>query len=102
MTRDFTFEAGKVSNAEARASRRMSEIDALSPDLRKVVHDYGYMIVRNFLNCGVRKPSHIRHLVETVLNEFSPTRGSYSRQGRRTPAEADKRAAALDEPNIEG
>ena len=36
------------------------------------------------MDVGVEKPKHIRHVVETVLNEFSPTRGSFSAQGIRT------------------
>lgn len=63
---------------------RMRKIDALPPEIRALVHAYGYSVVNNFMACGVTKPKHIRHLVETVLDEFSPTRGSYSRQGIRT------------------
>lgn len=63
---------------------RMAAIDKLAPDLRALVHEYGYSVVDAFLTVGVRKPGQIQHLVETVLNEFSPTRGSYSQQGKRT------------------
>jgi len=63
---------------------RMTAIDRLSPDLRKLVHDYGYTVVRAFLDCGVHKPNQLKHLVETVLDEFSPTRGSRAAQGPRS------------------
>lgn len=62
---------------------RMDAVDGLPVELRSLVHEYGYSVVRAFMDIGVRKPKHIRHLVETVLNEFSPTRGSYSIQGLR-------------------
>lgn len=64
--------------------QRMTRIDDMPPDLRALVHEYGFYIVDNFMQCGVTRPRQIRHLVEAVLDEFSPTRGSYSRQGIRT------------------
>jgi hypothetical protein len=67
-----------------RRAKRMAHIDQMTPEMRELTNDYGYNIVRSFLNCGVTKPRHIRHLVETVLDEFSPTRGSFSAQGVRT------------------
>jgi hypothetical protein len=66
----------------------MNAIDNLSPELRSLVHSYGYAVVHMLLGLGVTKPRHIRHVVETILDEFSPTRGSYSQQGIRT--EVDK------------
>mgnify|MGYP007100071970 CR=1 FL=1 len=60
---------------------RMSKIDELPQGVRALVHEYGYNVVNAFLNIGVTKPNHIKHLVETVLDEFSPTRGSFSNQG---------------------
>lgn len=62
---------------------RMAQIDKLSPDMRSLVHDYGWTVVDAFIRNGVTKPNALRHLVETVLNEFSPTRGSSSSQGAR-------------------
>lgn len=61
--------------------KRMEAIDRLSPEQRALVHEYGYAVVNNFMAHGIVKPKAIRHLVETVLNEFSPTRGSFSQQG---------------------
>lgn len=75
--------------------QRMRQIDNLSPALRVLVHDYGWNCVRAFLDCGVERPNRIRHLVETVLNEFSPTRGAYSNQGIRNRLKISARTAAL-------
>ena len=69
---------------QRRIRDRMERIDNLPPEIRKCVHDYGWHVVKSFMDLGVRKPRHIRHLVETVLDEFSPTRGSPSAQGRRS------------------
>lgn len=59
----------------------MRKIDNLSPELRELVHSYGFTVVKSFMDVGVSKPKHIRHLVETVLDNFSPTRGTFSNQG---------------------
>jgi len=79
-----------VAEVERRRVARMEAIDALPPDIRGLVHDYGYPTVKTCMDLGVTKAKHIRHLVETVLNEFSPTRGSFSIQGRRTQLDGDK------------
>lgn len=81
-----------VADVQRRRSARMEAIDALSPDIRSLVHDYGYPTVKTCMDLGVTKAKHIRHLVETVLNEFSPTRGAFSIQGRRTQLDGDKGA----------
>lgn len=69
-----------------RRAARMSRIDSMSPGLRHLVNEYGFHVVDSFLQCGVTKVRHIRHLVEVVLDEFSPTRGSRSSQGSREAA----------------
>lgn len=68
---------------DRKRANRFREIDSLSPALRELVHEYGWNIVKSFLTLGVREPRHIRHLVETVLDDFSPTRGAFSIQGVR-------------------
>lgn len=68
--------------AEKRRNR-FDNIDSMSPELRSLVNDYGFNVVKSFIDLGIEKPRHIKHLVENVLNEFSPTRGSYSHQGLR-------------------
>jgi len=72
------------SMVERKRRNRMARIDAMSPELRALVHEYGLNIVDVFLSYGVKKPARIRHAVETILDEFSPTRGSFSIQGIRT------------------
>ncbi len=64
--------------------RRMERIDGMAPEMRALVHAYGNTVVETCQQLGVTKPAQIRHLVETILDEFSPTRGSFSRQGKRT------------------
>lgn len=70
-------------NVDRRRVNRMAAIDALSPEQRALVHEYGFNVVKALMDLGVRKPSAIRHVVETVLDEFSPTRGTGSSQGTR-------------------
>jgi len=62
----------------------MRMVDGLPPEIRELVHQYGLTTVKAFLDLKIREPRHIRHLIETVLNEFSPTRGAFSRQGPTT------------------
>lgn len=66
---------------QERRIARMEYIDDLPAGIRALVHEYGYTVVDQFLALGVTNPRHIKHLVETVLDEFSPTRGSGSFQG---------------------
>lgn len=62
---------------------RMERIDAMPADLRELVHKCGLRVVDTCMALGVKKPRHITHLVEAVLDEFSPTRGTHSSQGAR-------------------
>ena len=68
---------------DRRRKARMEMIDGMPPEVRALVHEYGLNVVYAFLQCGVTKPKQIRHLAETVLDEFSPTRGCSSSQGVR-------------------
>jgi len=68
---------------DVKRAARMASVDALAPCLRDLVHEYGLHVVQAFLECGVKKPNHIRHLVEVVLNSLSTTRGSHAAQGLR-------------------
>ena len=61
----------------------MNRIDSLPPEIRACIHDYGLAVVNSLMQIGVTKPNHIRNVVETILDEFSPTRGTHSGQGRR-------------------
>lgn len=76
---------GKPEVSQARRIKRLDWVDSQPAEIRKLVHDYGFNVVWSMMSIGVVKPKHIRHIVETVLNEFSPTRGSFSRQGVTTP-----------------
>lgn len=68
---------------DIKRTNRMASIDKLPPDIRSLIHEYGYNVVKSIYDVGVVKPKQIRHIVETVLNEFSPTRGTFSKQGIR-------------------
>ena len=68
---------------DERRRQRMARIDQMPYEVRTLVHEYGLNTVNSFLDCGVRDPRRIRHLVEVVLDEFSPTRGARSSQGLR-------------------
>lgn len=39
--------------------------DSMSPALRACVHEFGFTIVHAFVECGMRDPGKIRHLVHT-------------------------------------
>lgn len=69
---------------DRKRSNRMQRYDNLPKEVRELCQEYGFAVVDAFLSLGVSNPKHIRHLVELVLDEFSPTRGSKSQQGIRT------------------
>ncbi len=79
-------EASVLSRTSVQDKRiaRMNRVDEFDPVTRSLIHEYGLNTITQFVNAGVTKPNVIRHLVETVLDEFSPTRGSYSAQGIRS------------------
>jgi hypothetical protein len=79
MENDVMFQA----KVQLKRARRMSIVDRMSPEMKALVHEYGLHVVWNFVQCGVTKPNQIKHLVECVLDEFSPTRGAASNQGTR-------------------
>lgn len=69
---------------DVRRQARMARIDAMPSDVRECVHLYGLCVVDTLRDMGITKARHIKHIVETILNEFSPTRGSGSAQGTRS------------------
>jgi hypothetical protein len=75
---------------DVKRAKRMASIDDYDPAIRALIHDYGYTVVKSIYDLGVTKPHQIKHIVETVLNEFSPTRGAYSVQGKRTGIPHDR------------
>jgi len=54
--------------AVLRIQKRMQHVDSMSPELRRLVHDYGFDMVKQFLQCGVTKPRQIEHLIHVVRN----------------------------------
>lgn len=79
-------EASFQNMVDARRAKRMYAIDNMPKELRELVHEYGLSTVKTFMDLGIMKPKQIKHAVETVLDEFSPSRGTYSKQGKRTEA----------------
>lgn len=69
--------------ASQRRASRMEKVDQFDPAIRALIHEYGLATVQALMDCGVTKPKQIKHIVETILDEFSPTRGTYSGQGHR-------------------
>lgn len=80
------------SVVQSRRMARMDKIDAMSAEMRALVNEYGFRVVDTHIRLGITKPRHIRHLVETVLDEFSPSRGSPSAQGRRERFDLDTKS----------
>lgn len=67
-----------------RRIKRMSRVDAMPPDIRALVHEWGLSITQAFLECGVTNPRHIRHIINMVLNETrAPLGRPNSYQGER-------------------
>lgn len=69
--------------ARVRSEVRMQQIDSLPADIKALVHEYGWNLVKAYRDVGVLKARHIKHLIETTMNELSAVRGSYSKQGLR-------------------
>lgn len=63
--------------------KRFEQIDSYPPEIRALINEYSLNVVRACLDLGIKKPQQIKHLVQTVLDEFSPTRGSFAIQGIR-------------------
>lgn len=73
---------------------RMDRIDALPPEVRQVVHEYGVTVVNALMQCGVSKPKHMRHIISVVISELSPLVGSWAAQGPRGPYDVKFKAPA--------
>lgn len=69
---------------QVKRQSRMGRVDSMSPEMRELTNAYGLRVVDACMTLGVTKAPQIKHLVETILDEFSPTRGSHSKQGIRT------------------
>jgi hypothetical protein len=49
-----------------RKEHAIAETDAMAPELRQCVHEYGLPIVSACVKYGVRKPAHIHELVKEI------------------------------------
>jgi hypothetical protein len=47
---------------------RMNEIDRLPPDIRALVHEFNWTMIKSFLDAGVRDARRIRHLIRNVMD----------------------------------
>jgi hypothetical protein len=60
-----TIQHGDLGTAN-RLDRSLAMTDALSPELRACVHEFGLPIVRACIDAGVKTPNKIRHLVHEI------------------------------------
>jgi hypothetical protein len=59
-------EAGEIFELPQRSIRALEETDAMSPELRECVHEFGYAIVRALISHGIKEPRAIRQLVHEI------------------------------------
>lgn len=69
---------GYNSALATRAAKRMQRVDAMPPEYRSLVHEFGLEIVHEFLAHGVKKPSSIKHLIETVRGTYADGRPRFA------------------------
>lgn len=62
-----------AENHQERRIRRMQSVDEISVEFKPIVHDWGLIVFEALWQCGVRKPNHMSHIIQTIINE---TRGS--------------------------
>lgn len=55
-----------MRECQDRRQKRMARVDAMKPDVRACVHDFGLTIVDACLAHGVTTGRGIRHIVQTV------------------------------------
>ena len=90
-------EEERATFLDRKRKNRMAVIDSMPADLRALVNEYGLSVVQTCMDLGIQKPRHIRHRVQQILDELSPTRGAYSSQGIRSPIAHRPPIAALNE-----
>lgn len=63
---------GRMNNEEVkpRVERRMAIIDAQSPPIRAMVHEYGWGVIKAFLDAGAKEPNLIKHCIYLVRKEL--------------------------------
>jgi hypothetical protein len=52
-----------------RRATRMARVDAMPPEIRACVHEYGLTIVDAMMDLKIKKAKHIRHLVDVIQRE---------------------------------
>jgi hypothetical protein len=55
-----------VNPAAQSLGNRPDDVDSLPAPLRELAHEFGWSVVRAFLDHGVRSPAAIRHLIHTA------------------------------------
>lgn len=59
------------------AEKKMAAVDSMSPEMRKVVHEYGDVLVKQFIQQGVTQPQRIRHLIDFVRGYYADGRSAW-------------------------
>lgn len=54
---------------QQRAEKRMARIDTLPADIRELIHEYGWDGVKELLDLGVKRASHMRHIIKAIRGE---------------------------------
>lgn len=49
-----------------KVERRMARIDSLAPEVREIVHEYGWNLVDTFIQHGVTKAKSMKALINSV------------------------------------
>jgi len=78
-----------------RAQKRMSRVDAMPADLRRVVYEYNLEIVQCFFDHGVKNAASIKYLIDTVL--ANPINGQNRFKLNQKPNSKSNPAAEEDE-----
>lgn len=58
-----------LSEIKRRAEDRFRVIDNLSPEVRAIVHEYGWAAVKCLMDLGVTTPLRLRHAIKTIRGE---------------------------------
>lgn len=59
----------KYTDLKRRAEKRMAQIDALPPNVREIVHEYGWDPVKLLLDLGAKSPRQIEHIIKACRGE---------------------------------
>lgn len=56
-----------------RVIKRMAVIDSQSPEIRALVHEFGWNVVKLFLDNGLRNATQIKHIIGQVRRDLGTT-----------------------------